>query len=128
MFRKTYQYKLDASVHKSVEYKYTFLISEEFNHPLIINDHIICWEMDMPNFGYVQQITDSYGYFGDTLVTNELLEIGYEITNIQSRDGEFHPANVKVISLKKLIEKTFSCKWTTPPPNTASETKKTKRR
>lgn len=120
--------RLEASVHKSVEYKYTFFTNEEFNHPLIVNDHIICWDMQMPNPEIGDKISDTYGYFGDISFIKELDGIGYEITNIQSRDGEFHPANVKVISLKKLIDKTFSCEWTTPPPKTTTDTKKRKRR
>lgn len=120
--------RLEASVHKSVEYKYTFSQSEEYNHPLIVNDYITCWDMQMPNPQNAEKIRDLYGYFGDISSTKELDGIGYEITNIQSRDGEFHPDNVKVISLKKLIDKTFRCKWTTPPPKTKTETKKRKRR
>jgi hypothetical protein len=62
-----------------------------------------------------EQIEDAYGYFGRVSLTEELEEIGYEITDIQSRNGEIHNGNIKVISLKKLLNKTFDCEWTTPP-------------
>ncbi|MDJ0516602.1 MAG: hypothetical protein QNJ74_10230 [Trichodesmium sp. MO_231.B1] len=69
--------------------------------------------MDIPEEG--EQIKDAYGYFGYVSLTEELNDIGYEIVDIQSQTGETHPQNIKVISLKKLLDKTFDCKWTTPP-------------
>ena len=47
-------------------------------------------------------------------LTEELEDIGYEIINIESNTGEIHNENIKVISLKKLLDKTFECKWTDP--------------
>lgn len=118
--------RLEAAVHKSVEYKYTFSQNEEFNHPLIVNDHIICWQMPIPKNG--DKITDAYGYFGDVSLPEELNGIGYEITNIQSRDGGSDLGKIKVISLKNLIDKTFRCQWITPPPRVTSDAKKKRRR
>ncbi|MDY7008365.1 MAG: hypothetical protein SWX82_31695 [Cyanobacteriota bacterium] len=60
-------------------------------------------------------IKDAYGYFGYVSLTEELNNIGYEIVDIESQTGEIHNQNIKVISLKKLLDKTFDCQWTTPP-------------
>ncbi|NEP03439.1 MAG: hypothetical protein F6K34_00525 [Okeania sp. SIO4D6] len=60
-------------------------------------------------------IKDAYGYFGYVSLTEELNNIGYEIIKIESQTGEIHNQNIKVISLKKLLDHTFDCQWTTPP-------------
>lgn len=106
---------LAAKVHKGLEYKWTFSASEVFNHPFIVTDQIVCWEMPIPENGTT--VRDLYDYFGYVSLTNELNGIGYEINNIQSFTGEVNEGKVKVISLKNLIEKTFSCEWVTPPQN-----------
>ncbi|MDB9515149.1 ATP-binding protein [Kamptonema animale CS-326] len=109
------EHSLAENVHKAIEYKYAFSPSDEFNHPLILTSQIVCWEM--PAGQNNQNIEDSYNYYGDIVLTDKLDGIGYEIQNIQCRTGEFHGGNIKVISLKKLIDKTFpNCKWETPPP------------
>ena len=106
---------LAENVHKALEYKYAFSPSEEFNHPLILTSQIICWEM--PAGEDNKQITDSYEYYGTIVFTEKLESIGYEIQKIKSRSGECHGGKIKVISLKKLIEKTFpNSTWETPPP------------
>lgn len=116
---------LAAKVHKALEYKYNLSPSDEFNHPLILTDQIVCWEMPIPKEG--AQIEDSYNYYGYISLTEELHGIGYEIIKIQSRTGEFHGGNIKVISLKNLLDKTFSCQWETPPPTKkATDSKKGK--
>ncbi|MBW4449477.1 MAG: ATP-binding protein [Spirirestis rafaelensis WJT71-NPBG6] len=115
--------RLVDNVHKALEYKYTFSPSDEFNHPLILTDQIVCWNIPTGEDG--KQISDSYNYFGEISFTEELNGLGYQIINIQSRDGEYHGGNVKVISLKNLLDKTFNCQWVTPPPKvTASATKR----
>ncbi|WP_199313345.1 MULTISPECIES: ATP-binding protein [Cyanophyceae] len=105
---------LATKVHKALEYKYNLSPSDEFNHPLILTDQIVCWEMPTPKEN--AQIEDSYNYYGYISLPEELNGIGYEIIKIQSRTGEFHGGNIKVISLKNLLNKTFSCQWETPPP------------
>jgi Histidine kinase-, DNA gyrase B-, and HSP90-like ATPase len=107
--------RLTENVHKTVEYKYLFSPSDEFNHPLSLTEQIVCW--DMPAVVEGQQITDTYNYFGSISFTEELNKIGYEIINIQSREGEYSPGSIKVISLKRLLDKTFECEWITPPPS-----------
>lgn len=107
-------------LHKGIEYKYIFSTVEEFNHPLIVTDRVVCWEISSPA-SKGDQVRDAYEYFGYVSLTDELNEIGYEIENIQSLMGESHPEKVKVISLKKLIDKTFSCEWITPPASPDSD-------
>ena len=105
---------LKETVHTGLEYKYTFSPTDEYNHPFIVTNFIVCWDMSIPEEG--EQIKDAYGYFGDVSLTEELNDIGYEIVKIESQTGEIHNQNIKVISLKKLLDKTFDCEWTTPPP------------
>ena len=113
---------LAANVQKALEYKYTLSPSDEFNHPLKLTDQIVCWEMTIPKDGDI--ISDSYEHFGIVLLTEELKEIGYKIIDIQSRDGGWHGGEIKVISLKNLIDKTFKCQWVTPPPKATDSNKK----
>ena len=106
---------LAERVHKALEYKYAFSPSDEFNHPLILTEQIVCW--DMPSGQEGDQVSDSYNFFGTVSYTQELNEIGYQIVNIYNREDESYPGKVKVISLKKLLDKTFDCEWLTTPPN-----------
>jgi hypothetical protein len=115
---------LEENVHKGLEYKWTFSPSEVFNHPLIVTDQIVCWEMPIPING--EQVKDSYDYFGYVLLTEELNGIGYEITKIQSMTGEVNNNKVKVISLKNLLGKTFDCEWTEVDPTPKAERGKRK--
>ena len=114
---------LAPKIQKALEYKYTLSSSDEFNHPLKLTDQIVCWDMTIPKEN--EQISDSYEYFGKVSLPEELKEIGYKIIEIQSRDGQWHGGEIKVISLKKLIDKTFKCDWITPPPK-ATDSKKRK--
>jgi transcriptional regulator with XRE-family HTH domain len=113
---------LVADVHKGLEYKWTFSPNEVFNHPLIVTDQIVCWEMPMPAQG--EKVSDLYDYFGKVSLTQELNEVGYEISSIYSLTGDFNNGKVKVISLKNLIDKTFNCQWKTPPSTVISSTQK----
>ena len=114
--------ELSPNVHKCLEYKYTFLCKDEFNHPLIATNQIVCWDMSQDKEQEGKKVEDSYSYFGEIHFTDELNGIGYTIKNIQGLDlGEYHGDDVKVISLKQLINKTFNCTWVEPPQ---SETKK----
>jgi len=79
--------------------------------------------MPIPKEG--AQIEDSYNYYGYISLPEELHGIGYEIINIQSITGESYDGNIKVISLKNLLNKTFSCQWETPPTK-ATDSKKGK--
>jgi Histidine kinase-, DNA gyrase B-, and HSP90-like ATPase len=105
---------LSENSHFALEYKYTMSPDFEFNHPFIAVDQIVCWDMIIPEEG--TQITDSYDHFGEVQHDLEFAGVGYVITNIQSRTGQFDSGKIPVISLKNLISRTFNVKWTTPPP------------
>jgi Histidine kinase-, DNA gyrase B-, and HSP90-like ATPase len=117
---------LNAKVHKTLEYKYAFSSNDEFNHPLILTDQIVCWDIQTGIEGAT--INDSYNYYGIISFASELEEIGYKITKISSRDGDDYNGEVKVISLKNLLMKTFECEWKSPPPRTVNATTRQKRK
>ena len=104
---------LKHTVQRGLEYKYNFSCTEQYNHPFIVTNFIVCWDMYIPV--NQERIEDAYDYFGSVSLTEELKDIGYEIVGIQSKTGEIHDGNIKVISLKNLIDKTFDCEWITPP-------------
>ncbi|MDT9339016.1 ATP-binding protein [Trichodesmium erythraeum 21-75] len=105
---------LKETVHEGLEYKYTFSATDQYNHPFILTNWIVCWDMSMPEER--EQIKDDYEYFGYVSFENEeLTNIGYEIVDIEGLKGDSHSSPIKVISLKKLLNETFDCKWTTPP-------------
>ena len=104
---------LKETAHVGLEYKYTFSATDDYNHPFIVTDFIVCWDMLIPEEG--EKIHDAYEYFGSVSLKEELIDIGYEIVNIQSQTGEIHNQDIQVISLSKLLDKTFDCEWTTPP-------------
>jgi hypothetical protein len=119
---------LEATAHKALEYKYSFSAFDEFNHPLILTEQVVCWEMPEGEEG--SQISDSYEYYGYvSLPEDEYLNgLGYKIIKIQGqKNGEYHGGEVKVISLKKLLDKTFKCEWDTPPPPKATDSPKGKK-
>ena len=117
---------LNEAVHKTVEYKYKFSSDDEFNHPLILTDHIVCWDMLPVEEG--TKIKDSYKFYGEVSLTKELNGIGYEIIGICNYDGVDYLGTVKVISLKNLLMETFSCEWVSPPPKVISSAKAKGRR
>jgi hypothetical protein len=98
---------------KGLEYKYTFLTDEIFNHPLVVTDQIVCWKLDesVEDCNTVNTVDDG-DYVGEVSFSDELKGIGYEIINIQNRYGSCHNKRIKVICLKDLIDKTFQCDWT----------------
>jgi hypothetical protein len=104
---------LGEKVHKAVEYKYIFSPSDDFNHPLNLTNQIVCW--DMPTGQEGNQVRDSYEFCGEISYTEELNGIGYQIIKIYNQEGQFYAGKVNVISLKKLLDKTFDCEWVTPP-------------
>lgn len=58
------------------------------------------------------KIEDVYEYFGYVFFENEeLINIGYEIVDIECLKGESYFFLIKVISLKKLLNEIFDCKW-----------------
>ena len=104
---------LKETAHVGLEYKYTFSATDDYNHPFIVIGFMVCWDMLILEEG--EKIHDAYEYFGSVSLKEELIDIGYEIVNIQSQTGEIHNQDIQVISLSKLLDKTFDCEWTTPP-------------
>lgn len=119
--------RMSPDMHKGIEYKYIFSTVELFNHPLIVTDQVVCWEISSPA-SKGDQVKDAYDFFGYVSLTDELSGIGYEIENIQSLTGDGHPGKVKVISLKELIDKTFSCEWINPPSPDSGKGKSSKKK
>jgi hypothetical protein len=100
---------------KTLEYKYLIDWKEKYNYSLSNTDIIICWEMEKPSdqkafeddfdcFGFPKQ----YSTFDTDLVC--------QIEQIQSSQNHQYPQKkCLVISLKKLIKKSLSSQFTTPP-------------
>jgi hypothetical protein len=101
---------------KGIEYKYSFSPDEIFNHPLICTEQVVCWELELVcnTDGKTETVTDGED-IGEVCFTEEMKEVGYEIRNIHSIYAGVHSRNVRVISLKNLINKTFECEWKTSP-------------
>lgn len=92
---------------KGLEYKFSFSTYELFNHPLVITDQIICWELHesvLPD-----EIVNDGDYTGEIHKSEKLQDIGFEIINIESKSGSVHDDNISIICLRKLIEYTFNC-------------------
>ncbi|WP_159790791.1 ATP-binding protein [Sodalinema gerasimenkoae] len=101
---------------KGLEYKYKFSIDEIFNHPLIITDQIVCWEVDLGSDkgdGDVLEVKDESGAKGViNLQAGDMQDIGFEIKDIDEPDGNYHGSKViRVVNLKSLLLQTFNCQW-----------------
>jgi hypothetical protein len=93
---------------KSVEYKFSFSIDDQFNHPLSVTDRIICWQMSDLKTGDVLQ--DSYRYQG--IVKEKIVHEGRllgvmirDIQNLLSLRDLSH--DVPVLNLRALLEASF---------------------
>ncbi|HBO5804324.1 ATP-binding protein [Pseudomonas aeruginosa] len=91
----------------SIEYKYNFNNYGPFNHALAIVDYIVAWEVDIEEEQIVQ---DTFTCSG-RIKQSDNTDFEWEIYEIESNDGAQYPKEVKVICLKKLIEKTFNTKF-----------------
>jgi len=97
----------------SIEYKYWFSINDEFNHPLSVVNHIICWDFDEEinlgmrieaNYDYVAQITH--------FIEKEENKIGLKISEIRKKSSHRFIGNeVIVLSLKRLLNVSFNVEW-----------------
>jgi len=108
------EHSFAENVHKGLEYKYSFYCDEVYNHPFIVTDCIVCWELDQPTHN--TDVQDDYDFFGKVSLSKDLKDIGYEIINIQSCDGDSHSGTIKVRCLEKLLNQTFDIEWKTIPP------------
>ncbi|MEB3281568.1 MAG: hypothetical protein VKK42_21870 [Lyngbya sp.] len=104
---------------KGLEYKYSFTTYDLFNHPLVVTDHIVCWELADLEEG--EPVSDGE-YEGKIIYSQEIKEIGCEITDIRNKYDSVHNSKIKVISLPKLISKTFNWTWR-PGINNSSKSK-----
>ena len=93
----------------SIEYKYQFDSKAVFNHMLATVDYIVAWNVTLTD---QETIRDSYECFGPV---HEISDGVWEISDIQSKEGEPYDSKVTVIDLKKLICNTFKVKWSLPP-------------
>jgi hypothetical protein len=93
---------------KGLEYKYAFSTYEVFNHPFLITDQIICWNTDA-SVQEGETVSDGE-YQGIIKKTEDLRDVGFLITDILSSEGDYN-GDIKVISLEKLIDKTFQTRW-----------------
>jgi hypothetical protein len=105
--------ELEAKNLISVEYKYFFAKDDEFNHLLTIIDTIVCWEIaDDVSVGdiilatsdYLGEITKHIEYEGTIL--------GFTIGNIKKiAHNRASRHEIKVLSLKNLIDASFDIEW-----------------
>lgn len=102
---------------KSIEYKYSFSASDEFNHPLNVTDRIICWDMALPEEG--ESVRDSYNYQGiaRARISHGEHVLGFVIDDIQNI-YELKDINhqVTVLSLRRLLEASFKVTFRPAPP------------
>jgi len=99
----------------SLEYKYWLSLNDEFNHPLSVVNHIVCWDFDddiklgskiKANYDYVAQITD--------VVEKDGLKIGLKIGEIRQKSSHRFIGNqITVLSLKRLLNISFDIRWLT---------------
>lgn len=94
----------------SIEYKYSFSNTGPFNHALAIVDYIVAWEVELTASPHIK---DSFTCFG-TIAPKKDSDFEWQITDIESDESASYSKTVHVISLKKLIEKTFNTKYITP--------------
>ncbi|WP_069470970.1 hypothetical protein [Candidatus Marithrix sp. Canyon 246] len=96
----------------SLEYRYSFDKEEEFNHLLMINHTIICW--DFKEMEINDQVSDHANYMGQItdLLQHEGERLGFIIGKIKKQTENRHSGHkVNILSLKKLIQASFGIKW-----------------
>lgn len=101
---------------KGLEYKLKFDPSVRFNHPLISVDYIVCWDFAL-EADKDTKVRDDFDYIGTVKLPEESNgSVFYTLTNIMQYDRS-NPKKgheIKVISLKRLIEATFDCEMVGP--------------
>lgn len=85
----------------SVEYKYALSNRGPFNHALVSVDWIVAWEVQ---FDSAEVIRDEYGCSG----TISAIEPGlWKVSDIEDETANQHAHEVKILSLRQLIGRTF---------------------
>jgi hypothetical protein len=104
---------------ESVEYKYFFSASDEFNHPLNITNAIICWDFEDPEPG--TQVRDSYNYLStvsDAIrvkFQKSMKVVGFSLSGVQhANEVREFPHTVRVLSLRRLLTYTFDAEFKKP--------------
>ncbi|MGO9121681.1 MAG: hypothetical protein ACLQPD_29240 [Desulfomonilaceae bacterium] len=107
---------------KTVEYKYSFSRTDEFNHPFLGTDYVVCWQFsdDDGELGRKKDVQDKFRWHGEAQPPNRMSPSGkpvsYEITSLWEK-GKFDDKlkrTIKVISLRELIDVTFQPTWYEP--------------
>lgn len=98
----------------SLEYKYWFSLNDEFNHPLSVVNHIVCWDFDeielgsriKANYDYVAQVTD--------FIEKNEMKIGLKIGEIRKKSSHRFIGNeITLLSLRRLLNISFEIEWLT---------------
>jgi hypothetical protein len=101
-----------------IEYKYMFSAAEDFNHPLTITDRIVCWSLEGHAAG--ETVEDTFGYQATVGadITAHKTKVGFSLTDIRHRSGgKERQHEIKVVSLRHLLDATFKVQWRNPPQN-----------
>ncbi|MCB9705528.1 MAG: hypothetical protein H6711_26895 [Myxococcales bacterium] len=110
--------RVTPEVHQSVEYKWRFDPDGEYNHPLILTDLIVAWELS-DGVADGDTVQDQFGYWGKIELSTELEGLGFCVRSIENREGDYSEHIVRVISLRKLLDATFKIRWVSPPESPA---------
>ncbi len=70
-------------------------------------NYIVAWEVNLEDKA---RIEDTYKCSG---IVNQVSNGVWEISDVESKDGECYDGEITVISLKDLICNTFKTTWTT---------------
>ena len=100
----------------SLEYKYRFSTSDEFNHPLNITNRVICWDLVKPEVG--ETIRDTYSYLGTvkSLISANGIDFGCEISDLRHKHGGRDISHtILVLSLREILKQSFKTEWRSPP-------------
>lgn len=92
----------------TVEYKYQFDSTGEFNHMFATVDYIVAWQVKLQDQDTVK---DKYGCSGEV---SQISDGVWEISEIESAEGDSYDNTIVVIDLKILINDSFNVKWFTP--------------
>jgi hypothetical protein len=113
----------------ALEYKYFFAADDEFNHPLNMTSRIVCWDFDAPVPG--TRVRDSYAYsglVGAPIPDGEGGTLGFVVGDIaHESENRQIDHEVTVVSLKRLIKKTFETAWYPATPSAVMGKKKGKK-
>lgn len=98
----------------AIEYKYSFSNNDIFNHALLCADYIVAWEVNVVDSN--KDVQDDFTCYGK--IKRAQKEDEHHEWEIYAIEGGKNNAGhvVRVINLKKLIEKTFKSQFYPSPP------------